>query len=67
MAALLGLPFRDEEFAGIFGEDNGRNSKPHSLIALALVLQTHNKVSDAEVSARAAFDLRWKVAVEMDA
>ena len=31
-----------------------------SLLATALLLQTYDKVSDAEAKARADFDIRWK-------
>lgn len=60
--------FRDEEFAALYCEDNGRTSVPPSLLAIALLLQTHDRVSDEEAKARADFDLRWKVAlgVEID-
>ena len=42
---------------------------PPSLLATALVLQTHEGVSDDEAKQRADYDLRWKVAlgVELDA
>ena len=40
--------------------DNGRDSVPPSLLATALLLQSHDKVSDAEAKARADFDIRWK-------
>ncbi len=33
---------------------------PPSLLATALLLQTYDKVSDAEAKARADFDIRWK-------
>ena len=39
---------------------------PPSLLATALLLQTHDKVSDAEAKARADFDLRWKVALGIE-
>jgi hypothetical protein len=60
--------FRDEDFAALYCQDNGRTSVPPSLLAMALLLQTHDRVSDEEVKARADFDLRWKVAlgVEID-
>ena len=32
----------------------------------ALLLQTHDKVSDAEAKARADFDIRWKVALGIE-
>ena len=61
--------FRDEDFAECYSPDWGRPSVPPSMLATALLLQTHDKVSDEEAKARADYDLRWKVAlgVEVDA
>src|SRR5215211_7539848 len=69
LASQRGELFRDEEFAGLYVRDNGRPSVPPSLLAVALVLQTYDGVSDAEAKQRADYDLRWKVAlgVELDA
>ena len=39
---------------------------PPSLLATALLLQTYDKVSDAEAKARAEFDIRWKVALGIE-
>ena len=36
------------------------------LLATALLLQAHDKVSDAEAKARADFDIRWKVALGIE-
>ena len=58
--------FRDEDFAGMYCLDNGRPSVPPSLLATALVLQTHDKVSDEEAHRRAAYDLQWKVALGVE-
>ena len=60
--------FRDEDFPELYCPDNGRPSVPPSLLAIALLLQTYDRVSDAEATARAAYDLRWKVAlgIELD-
>lgn len=55
--------FRDEEFASLYCLDNGRTSVPPSLLAMALLLQTHDRVSDEEAKGRADFDVRWKVAL----
>ena len=66
LAALRGQLFRDEDFADLYGPDNGRTSWPPSLLATALWLQAYDKVSDAEARARAVFDLRWKVALGVD-
>jgi len=60
--------FPDEQFAAIYCDGFGRPSNPPGMLAVALVLQTHDGVSDAEATARAAYDMRWKVAlgVELD-
>jgi hypothetical protein len=57
--------FSDEDFADLYCSDNGRPSVPPSLLATALLLQTYEGVSDEEAKARADFDLRWKVALEI--
>ena len=66
LASLRGQLFRDSEFAEFYCVDNGRDSVPPSLLATALLLQTHDKVSDAEAKARADFDIRWKVALGIE-
>ena len=60
--------FRDEDFAALYCLDNGRTSVPPSLLCVALLLQTHDKVSDEEAKRRADYDLCWKVAlgIELD-
>src|SRR5579884_945348 len=63
LAARRGEIFRDADFAALYCLDNGRASVPPSLLATALLLQTYEGVSDEEATARAAFDLRWKVAL----
>ena len=63
LASMRGQLFRDEEFAELYCPDNGRNSVPPSLLATALLLQTHDKASDDEAKQRADFDIRWKVAL----
>ena len=66
LASLRGQLFRDSDFAGFYCADNGRDSVPPSLLATALLLQSHDKVSDAEAKARADFDIRWKVALGIE-
>ncbi len=63
LAQLRGQLFRDADFAEFYCLDNGRTSVPPSLLATALLLQTYDKVSDAEAKARGDFDIRWKVAL----
>ena len=55
--------FWDQDFAQFYCPDNGRRSVAPSLLAMALLLQTHDRVSDEEAKQRADFDLRWKVAL----
>ena len=66
LASLRGQLFRDADFAEFYCADNGRDSVPPSLLATALLLQTHDKVSDAEAKASADFDIRWKVALGIE-
>jgi|TARA_Y100000031_G_scaffold113277_1_gene125127 transposase len=63
LAAERGRVFRDEDFADLYCHTNGRNSVPPSLLATALILQSYDRVSDAEAKDRADYDLRWKVAL----
>ena len=66
LASLRGQLFRDADFAELYCPDNGRASVAPSLLATALLLQTHDKVGDAEAKARADFDIRWKVALGIE-
>lgn len=66
LASQRGQFFRDEDFAEFYCPDNGRPSVPPSLLATALLLQTHDRVSDEEAKARADYDLRWKVALGIE-
>ena len=68
LARQRGGLFRDEDFAEFYSPDTGRPSVPPSLLAIALLLHAHDKVSDEEAKCRADYDLRWKVAlgVEVD-
>ena len=66
LASLRGRLFRDADFVVFYCADNGRDSAPPSLLATALLLQSHDKVSGAEAKARADFDIRWKVALGIE-
>ena len=63
LASLRGLLFRDADFGSCAAWTMARDSVPPSLLATALLLQTYDKVSDAEAKARADFDIRWRVAL----
>lgn len=51
--------FRDEDFAALYHHQRGRPSVPPSQLALVMLLQHHDQVSDQEAVDRTAFDLRW--------
>jgi hypothetical protein len=55
--------FRDDDFVSLYTTNNGRMSVPPSILAKALLLQSHDRVSDEEAADRARFDIRWKVAL----
>jgi hypothetical protein len=66
LARHRGELFRDEDFADFYSPDMGRPSVPPSLLATALLLQTHDRVSDGEAKGRADYDVRWKVALGVE-
>ncbi|MGH2371277.1 MAG: transposase, partial [Chloroflexota bacterium] len=66
LAAQRGELFPDELFLPLYVSGGGRPSVPPSLLATALILQTYEGVSDEEATARAAYDLRWKVALGVE-
>lgn len=59
--------FREEDFADAYCANNGRPSTPPCLLAIARLLQHYEGISDAEVIDRCRYDLRWKVAMDLDA
>lgn len=63
LASQRGQLFRDQDFAGLYSAKIGRPSVAPSLLATALVLQCHDRVSDEEARQRSCYDLRWKVAL----
>ncbi|MFJ4649642.1 transposase [Nocardia sp. NPDC088792] len=56
-----GLLFPDEMFVDLF-TDVGRRSVPPSIVAVVMVLQRIEGLSDREAVERFAFDARWKYA-----
>ncbi|MCS4034954.1 transposase [Salinibacter ruber] len=56
---------RDEDFAEMYAEGEGRPSHPPSLMAGILLLQRHADVSDREATERLQFDLRWQHALRL--
>ena len=58
--------FRDEDFAMLYCHSNGRESVPPSLLAIALLLQAYEKLSDERATRSAKVDIAWKVAMGID-
>lgn len=58
---------RDEDFQDLYSETHGRPSVPPSQMAILLLLQYYDRVSDGEAVDRSAFDLRWAVALRRSA
>jgi len=58
--------FCDEDFASLYCPDNGRPSIAPSILAVALLLQWYDNVSDEEAARRAKLDLAWKVALGLE-
>ena len=46
LSSMRGRLFQDEQFAKLYCPNNGQDSVPPSLLATALLLQAHDKVSD---------------------
>ena len=57
-AALFG----DEYFADLNGRVSGRPTVPARVVAVVMLLQAYEGLSDREACDRLAFDLRWKAA-----
>ena len=66
LASLRGRLFRNADFAEFYCADNDRESVSPSLLPDALLLQTHDKVIDAEAKVRADFDIRWEVTLGIE-
>jgi transposase len=66
LAAQRDELFPDELFLSLYVAGWGRPSVPPSLLATALLLQTYEGISDEEATQRAAYDLRWKVALGVE-
>jgi Transposase DDE domain/Transposase domain (DUF772) len=56
---------RDEDFAECYSQRMGRPSIPPSLLARVLLLQHRTGVSDEQAMECVAWDLRWKVALNL--
>jgi len=56
---------RDEDFAEMYAEEEGRPSHPPSLMAGILLLQRHEDVSDRKATERLQFDLRSRHALRL--
>ena len=58
--------FSDDDFATLYCLDNGRPSIAPRLLAVALLLQWYDNVSDEEAGRRSKLDLGWKTALGLE-
>jgi transposase len=56
---------RDEDFAHCYSVDRGRPSIPPSQLAKVMLLQYRTGLSDEQAMEAVAWDLRWKIALEL--
>ncbi len=61
LAAVSDKLFVDEDFIALYHHHMGRPSTPPSLLALALIMQARENVSDDEAIRRTTCDLDWAV------
>jgi hypothetical protein len=61
-----GQLFRDEDFAALYCQNNGRPSVPPSVAVTILFLRAYDGVSFVEAIERTKYDLRWKVALGLE-
>jgi len=66
MGQLSGKLLRDDDLKGMYTLDNGRPSLPPSVLAGVLLLQFYDDVSDGAAVERVRYDLRWKVALNLE-
>ena len=66
MGAVSAVLFPDDDLAMMYCLDNGRPSHPPSLMNGILLLQFYDDVSDQEAVERTKYDLRWKVALDLE-
>jgi hypothetical protein len=59
LAAVSDRLFVDDDFALLYSDKRGRPSTPPSLLALVLLMQSYEGISDEEAIERTACDLRW--------
>jgi hypothetical protein len=66
LAQHRGQLFRDEDFAILYCQKNGRPSVPPSVAVSILFLRAYDSVSFVEAIERTKYDLRWKVALGLE-
>jgi hypothetical protein len=59
LAVIAKELFSDDDFADLYCRTNGRPSVPPSQLALMLLLQFHDGVSDEEAVEHSVYDARW--------
>jgi len=67
LAKVSDTLFSDEEFAALYHESKGRPSVPPSQLAILLILQAYEGVSDLKAVEFSGFELRWCAALRRTA
>ena len=67
LAVVADQLFDDDHFVDFYVQGKGRPSVPPSLLALVMLMQTQEGVSDAEAIERSCFDLRWAAVLRREA
>jgi len=67
LAAVSDKLFVDQDFVALYSEHRGRPSTPPSLLALMLLMQSYEGISDEEAIVRSACDLRWAAVLRLPA
>jgi hypothetical protein len=61
LATVSDRLFNDDDFAALYSDHIGRPSVPPSLLALVLIMQAREQISDDEAIRRTTCDLDWAV------
>lgn len=59
--------FSDEDFAELYSERHGRPSVPPSLLALVVLMQCYEQLSDQAAIDHTSYDLRWAAVLRREA
>ena len=67
LATVSDKLFSDDDFVALYSDHTGRPSVPPSLLALVLIMQAREQISDEEAIRRTTCDLDWAVVLRRQA